>query len=139
MRKTELLKLHSRQIDGNRLTLDPEMTKNCKRRIIPLNALARSILDRRKQGTAGFIFPSLNGLYPAWHKLCEHAEVMDFRIHDLRHTFASWLVLAGVPLLEVRDLLGHSSIKMTERYAHLSQDALMRAVTVLERIDLGQS
>jgi integrase len=64
------------------------------------------------------------------------ANLDDFRIHDLRHTFASWLVLAGVPLLEVRDLLGHSSIKMTERYAHLSQDALVKAVAVLDQVQL---
>jgi len=52
--------------------------------------------------------------------------------HDLRHTFASWLVQAGAPLTEVRDLLGHASIEMTERYAHLAPDRLRGAVAMLE-------
>lgn len=49
------------------------------------------------------------------------------------HTFASWLVSNGVPLAEVRDLLGHSTIEMTERYAHLAPDNHVRAVSVLDR------
>jgi len=60
------------------------------------------------------------------------AGISDFRIHDLRHTFASWLVTEGVPLLEVSRLLGHSTIKMTERYAHLEQDSLESAVSLLD-------
>ena len=53
-------------------------------------------------------------------------------MHDLRHTCAAWLVSGGVSLIEVRDLLGHSSVTMTERYAHLAPENLQRAVKVLE-------
>jgi integrase len=64
---------------------------------------------------------------------CRRAGISDFRIHDLRHTFASWLVTEGVPLLEVSRLLGHSTVKMTERYAHLAPDSLESAVSLLDQ------
>ena len=60
------------------------------------------------------------------------AEITDFHPHDLRHTCAAWLVTAGVPLPEVRDLLGHSTIQMTERYAHLAPENVRAAVNVLD-------
>ncbi len=66
---------------------------------------------------------------------CRRARIQDFRFHD-RHTCAAWLVSAGVPLTEVRDLLGHSSIKVTERYAHLAPENVRAAVAVL---DAGES
>ena len=68
---------------------------------------------------------------------CRRAKPTDLRVHDLRHTCASWLVQAGVPLLEVSKLLGHSTIEMTERYAHLAPENLMAAVGVLDRLRSG--
>jgi hypothetical protein len=61
----------------------------------------------------------------------KRAGIADFRWHDLRHTFASRLVQRGVPLYTVQRLLGHQSISMTERYAHLAPDDLLAAVTKL--------
>ncbi|MDO7909361.1 site-specific integrase [Pseudomonas sp. 22-AL-CL-001] len=64
---------------------------------------------------------------------CEKAKISDFRLHDLRHTCAAWLVSAGVPLIEVKDPLGHSTVMMTERYAHLAPARVRDAIRVLDQ------
>lgn len=68
----------------------------------------------------------------AWDTACRRAKLPDLHIHDLRHTYASRLVMKGVPLLTVSKLLGHASIAMTMRYAHLASEAFDQAVGVLE-------
>ena len=78
----------------------------------------------------GNIFPYW--LNKAFKKACERAGIEDLRIHDLRHTYASRLVQAGVPLRIVQELLGHASISTTMRYAHLAYEHLAEAVSVLD-------
>ena len=67
----------------------------------------------------------------SFNTACRRLGIENFHIHDLRHTFASWLVMEGVPLFEVSKLLRHASIQMTERYAHLAPDYLHDAVASL--------
>lgn len=63
---------------------------------------------------------------------CKKVGIDDFTIHDLRHTYAAHLISAGVALAEVRDLLGHSTVMMTERYAHLATARARDAIRVLD-------
>ena len=106
---------------------------------IPLNSVAVQTLTRwQKQGDSdGLVFPNpvtklpMRDIKTAWLQLMKDAQIEDFRFHDLRHDFASRLVMHGVVLYRVKELLGHGSISMTERYAHLAPEALAEAVEVL--------
>jgi integrase len=140
-RKNELLTLAWSDVDLTRavLRLRPENTKANKARSIPLNKTALQALHQlREQNESEWVFANKSGkrkktINWSFRKSLESAGIRDFHIHDLRHTFASWLVSEGVELIKVRDLLGHSSIKMTERYAHLMPERLLDAVEVLDR------
>jgi len=84
------------------------------------------------------IFPSRDGqkmhnIQTSWENLRKEAKIDDFRWHDMRHHFASRLVMNGVPLNTVRELLGHTNLEMTLRCAHLAPEQKERAVAVLDR------
>jgi len=142
MRRGEVLSLEWGQVNlgsNPRVTVTASFAKSSKTRHIPLNSEAVAVLKKWKaQGNGtGWVFPNPNTghriqkLRRSWPNLLEKADIQDFRFHDLRHDFASRLVMAGVDLYRVRDLLGHSSIEMTERYSHLAPGALAEAVEVL--------
>jgi hypothetical protein len=77
------------------------------------------------------VFDVVTGFRAAWQKILKRARISNFRWHDLRHHFASRLVQHGVPLNTVRDLLGHSTVGMSLRYAHLAPDQRREAVAKL--------
>ncbi|MCV2216872.1 tyrosine-type recombinase/integrase [Thauera sp. Sel9] len=132
-RRGELLGLEWSRVDVDRrfFLLEARHTKGRKRRTVPLNDDALGALERLKRWQAERLSgsPWVFGWRPgsrittfktAWRSSLERAGIDDFRIHDLRHTFASWLVMQGVSLYVVKDLLGHASITQTEIYAHLA-------------------
>jgi hypothetical protein len=81
--------------------------------------------------TAAFSSVLLGRTQDSWDTARQQAGLADVRIHDLRHSFASFLVNAGRSLYEVQKILGHTQIKTTQRYAHLSQDTLIDAANVV--------
>jgi site-specific recombinase XerD len=143
LRQGELFQLTWDSVDLERanLTVLGGNAKTGKTRHMPLNAEALDVLTcwREQQAdTTGLVFPSVDGrrfdnVNRAWHGLLKTANIEDFRWHDLRHHFASQLVMAGVDLNTVRELLGHSDLKMTLRYAHLGREHKAAAVAKLMR------
>ncbi len=117
--------------------------KSGQSRAVALNADARKTLETWREVVGqvrpdDLIFPGDNGaelttLKKAWERLMDRAQIKDFRFHDLRHTFASRLVMAGVDLNSVRELLGHADLTMTLRYAHLAPAHLTAAVDKIAR------
>jgi site-specific recombinase XerD len=78
-----------------------------------------------------------SSFFYSWDKARTNAGMPDLRVHDLRHSFASFLVNAGRSIYEVKELLGHADIKTTSRYAHLSQESLKAAVSVVPKLRIN--
>jgi integrase len=139
LRRGELFSLRWSDIDldGAMLTVRAAAAKSGDSRRVPLNAEARTVLrawnKQQKPGEEAFVFPGeggerLTNCNKSWSAVVKSAKLTNFRLHDLRHSFASKLVQAGVDLNTVRALMGHSDIAMTLRYGHLSPDNLRLAV-----------
>ena len=114
-------------------------SKNGKKRIIPISNKLKELINTIPN-TSSYLFPSpktklpQKDFYRSWDHARRKALLKDVRLHDLRHSFASALVNAGRSLYEVQTLLGHSSLKMTQRYAHLSNESLMKAVSCASKL-----
>ena len=136
-RKREVLDAQWKDIDFERQFWRIPSTKSGRERYVPLSPSAIDLLDQIPQ-TCDYIFANPKTLKPfeslqhGWNCARKRAGLNDVRMHDLRHSFASFLVNAGCGLYEVQKILGHSSILMTQRYSHLSQESLMRAVSCAE-------
>ncbi|MDP4530388.1 site-specific integrase [Alkalimonas delamerensis] len=140
MRRGELLSLKWSSIDLERknLTVLSENAKSGKSRHIPLNTEAHNTLSHWMQdtGSTGYVFKNPDGsplkeIRKSWATVIESAGIDNFRFHDLRHHFASKLVMARVDLNTVRELLGHADLAMTLRYAHLAPEHKAAAVNLI--------
>ena len=111
--------------------------KNGNSNHVYLNDETIKILTNRKaKSTSEWVFPSDNNSKSghveeprkAWVELCKNAGLEDLRIHDLRHTHASWMAINGVSLPIIAKRLGHQSLQSTARYAHLNDATVKEAV-----------
>ncbi len=133
-RKNEILKARWENVRPDLRLLIVPLSKSGRPRHIPLSDEAIAVIRAipRQPGNP-WLFPGhalgkpLSDLYLFWNKLRRELGLADVRIHDLRHTFASFLVNAGHSLYEAQKMLGHGDPRTTMRYAHLGQASLLAA------------
>ena len=139
MRRGEILGLKWKDIDVNRKLIYLHDTKNGEKREVPMNDyVTKTLIAVPKNPNSAYIFCDKKGapfynLRKSFSTALLKSDIIDFHFHDLRHTFASQLIMSGVDLMTVKDLMGHKSIEMTLRYSHLSPNHKQRAVDILGR------
>ncbi len=146
MRCGEILNLKWQDIDFQRGIIHLYKTKNKEKREVYMNEQVKNVLiDVRKNPRSSYVFVHSNGekikdIRKPWFKALRLSGITNFKFHDLRHSFASHLVMSGIDINTVRELLGHKSMAMTIRYSHLSQSHKQRAVDILlQRLDINRS
>ena len=145
MRKEEVLSLKWERVDLKHGFIMLDRTKNNERREIPINYTLRVVLQgitRRTDVLYVFYDKKTGKRYKnvkrSFATACRIAKILDFHFHDLRHTFASHLIMAGVDITTVSRLLGHKSLKMTLRYSHLAPAHMRKAVDILDNTINGE-
>ncbi len=137
-RHAELLGLDWRQVDLSRKRVVFLNTKNGEDRTVRLCDRACAVLASLRPKEKGPVFSykgkAIRSVRTSFIAARKAAGLDDVRFHDLRHTFASRLVQAGVPLYDVGQLMGHKSLEMVQRYAHLAPDYQERAITALNEL-----
>ncbi|MFQ5694434.1 MAG: tyrosine-type recombinase/integrase [Terriglobia bacterium] len=128
-RKQELVGLTWRDVDLHRERLLLQVTKTGERRSVPVTGRALTELQqlaRVRRIDTPLCFPRHDGRAPidlryAWQQALRQADIADFRFHDLRHCCASYLAMNGASLVEIAEVLGHKTLQMVKRYAHLAE------------------
>ena len=140
-RKSEILKARWAEFNIEQRLWRITMSKSGKARFVPISDGLLQVLNTVPRfANCPYVFPNpktkqpFHSIYGTWDRARTAVGLGDVRCHDLRHSFASFLVNSGRSLYEVQKILGHSQISTTERYAHLSQDSLLSAAN-----SIGQS
>jgi integrase len=136
MRRGEVLGLRWEDIRGNFIYLKGDKTKSAKARQIPVNEELSGIFGKVRQAKglkSEYVFCNDQGgkfhdVRSSFANVLKRAKIEDFTFHDLRHTFASYFVMGGGSLTTLQKLLGHATLAMTMRYAHLSKGHLTEAM-----------
>jgi len=139
MRRGEILNLRWNQVDLGTGEIRVEKTKSGKTRIVDVNSFLLKELFKLKnvKNCSGYLFLNprtgkpYRKLQTSFCGACRRAGIKNLRFHDLRHTFASRLVGKGVDLIRVKEILGHSTVKITERYTHTNREEKKKAVELL--------
>ena len=147
LRRGELFALRWEHVDFTTNVLTIPRTKAGRTRHVPMNAEVRAILETRESRLrSSYVLARTTGDRPLHSQnfvnriftpALQRARIDDFRWHDLRHTFASRLVMRGIDLRTVQELLGHTDVRMTLRYSHLSPAHLLHAVETLGQSRTG--
>lgn len=157
MRKEELLSLTWPQIDLASSALILTKTKNGERRRVPIRGLAHELLkehSKLRRIDSDFLFPGENpapqkecvktlagsrhfDIRKPWPRALKRAEITEFRFHDLRHSCASYLAMNGATLLEIAEVLGHKTLEVVKRYAHLAESHTASVVESMNRKIFG--
>ena len=145
-RKGELVSLRWPDVDLKRGTLTFHETKNGERRTVPLTGQALILMQqhaRVRHLDTSLVFPNAQGkrffrFREAFDNAVRRAAITDFRFHDLRHTAASYLAMSGASLAEIAEVLGHKTLAMVKRYAHLSEAHTRSVVERMNRAVFGE-
>ncbi len=135
-RKNEILNLKWDDVDFNRKVITLHETKNGETRLLPLASHAYDVmLDHSKVRhiETDLVFPGQDPTQPidirsVWDTALATAQIQNFRFHDLRHSAASYLAMNGASSAEIAEVLGHKTLQMVKRYAHLSEAHTMKVV-----------
>ncbi len=135
-RRMEILGLKWQDIDFSRSIITLHETKNGERRVLPLAGHALELiknLAKSRSSDCDSVFPGKDSKSPVdirtpWENALKRAEITDFRWHDLRHSCASYLAMNGASLAEIAEILGHKTLQMVKRYAHLSDSHTSKVV-----------
>lgn len=139
LRRGEILRIRYMDINRQQCRVYLPKVKNRKPRGVPLNETAQLALDTvwdAKAKPTDRIFPgiSLNQVSVEFKRARVRANIEDFRFHDLRHTFASWLAMSGERIQVISELLGHTDIRVTMKYAHLDPAHLAPAAGKIDGV-----
>jgi integrase len=133
MRRSELLNCRWKYVDGTRILLPT--SKNDEPKEVHLNGFAQRVLASITQGEPDdLLFPDVTpeAVSMAFHRVCALLNISDIRLHDLRHTFATWLRQNGTELDVIASQLGHRDLRMTKRYARIAASQVRQAVAGLD-------
>lgn len=144
-RRMEILSLRWQDVDLARGVITLHETKNGERRRLPLAGHALELIKQHskvRQINSDLVFPGKNLKTPIdirtpWENALKQAGINDFRFHDLRHSAASYLAMNGASLAEIAEILGHKTLQMVKRYAHLSDAHTSKVVAKMNEKIFG--